>query len=598
VRGGVGHLALLSDCQTAAMVTSGGAVVWWPGARFDGASAFSRLLDPEAGHFTIAPIADAATTRHYLDGTLVLVTEHAAPTGTLRVTDALAFAPGARGHEIGLESPGVLVRVAEVVSGSVEVEISMVPRLEYGLVVPRVVRDGGRVMSIGGPERLFLADGGVLDVSESSAHGRVTLSAGDRLGFALQRVAGIVAQPPPALDPAAALEDTIEAWRSWSSAHGPSGGSFDDEVGLAVRVLQGLTYQPSGAVVAAPTTSLPEVPGGGENWDYRYGWLRDASLIARALLSATCADEGRRYFRWIARAAVSCRHTPHVQIVFGVAGERRLDEAELDHLAGFAGSRPVRVGNAAWRQRQHDVLGEVLDVALALGDELEDELDELTAGFLCELADRAAEDWREPDAGVWEIRDADRVHTTSAAMCWVALDRAVSLAPVLGEHADPERWAKARDEVRDAVLEEAWSDARGAYAGTLGGDELDASVLLLPLMGFLDAGDERMAATIRALEEHLGAHGLLRRLEGRPEEGAFLPAAFWLSACHALAGDTDRARATLGRAAACANDLGMLAEMADPATGEPLGNVPQALSHVGLITAARCLAEAEERISA
>jgi GH15 family glucan-1,4-alpha-glucosidase len=598
VAGDVGDLAFLSDCQTAAIVTRGGSVAWWPGGRFDGPSAFSSLLDPDAGHFTIAAIEPATTTWRYLEGTLVLCTEHVTRAGTLRVTDALVFEPGARGHDIGLRSPGALVRVAEVVDGTVEVDVAMVPRLEYGLVVPRVRREGGRVRTVGGPERLFLTDGGVLDVAEAKAHGRLVLSHGDRVGFALQRVAGLVASSPAALDPHTALEDTIEAWRSWSDEHRIPVDDVPAAVQRSACVLQGLTYGPSGAIVAAPTTSLPEVPGGEANWDYRYAWLRDASLIARALLAAGCADEGRRYFRWMVRAAVSCRYSEHVQIVFGAGGERRIEENELDHLTGFAGSRPVRVGNAAWRQRQHDVLGEVLDVALALGDELAGEIDDVTAGFLCELVDRAAKDWREPDAGVWEVRDRDRVHTTSAAMCWVALDRGLRLADALGDRADQAGWARARDEVRATVLDRAWNAQRGAFAGTLDGDELDTSVLLLPLVGFVDAADPRMQSTIAAIEEHLGDHGLLRRLEGRGEEGAFLPSTFWLSACHALAGATDRAREALERAAACANDLGLLAEMADPVTRRPMGNMPQALSHVGLITAARCLAEAEEEVAA
>jgi GH15 family glucan-1,4-alpha-glucosidase len=593
----VGDLAFLSDCQTAAIVTRGGSVAWWPGERFDGPSAFSALLDPDAGHFTIAPVGPATTTWRYLEGTLVLRTDHVTESGTLSVTDALVFEPGARGHDIGLRSPGALVRVAEVSAGTVEVDVAMVPRLEYGLVVPRVERRGGRVISVGGPERLFLTDGGVLDVDEAKAHGRVVLSRGDRVGFALQRVAGLVAAAPPALDPHAALEDTIEAWRSWSEHHRIPTHHVPAAVQRSVCVLQGLTYGPSGAIVAAATTSLPEVPGGTANWDYRYAWLRDASLIARALLAASCTDEGRRYFRWMVRAAVSCRHSEHVQIVFGAGGERRLDETELDHLAGFADSRPVRVGNAAWRQRQHDVLGEVLDVALALGDDLTGQIDDLTAGFLCELVDRAAKEWSEPDAGVWEVRDRDRVHTTSAAMCWVALDRGLRLADALGERADPDGWARARDEVRSAVIDRAWNAERGAFTGTLDGAELDTSVLLLPLVGFVDADDPRMRSTIGAIEDQLGDDGLLRRLEGREEEGAFVPSSFWLSACHALAGATDRAREVLECAAACANDLGLLAEMADPVTRRPMGNMPQALSHVGLITAARCLVEAEQEVA-
>ena len=586
----IGDLALLSDCRTAALVTLDGAVEWWPGGRFDGPSTFSRLLDPDAGHFTVRPAGPARSRRAYLDGTLVLETEHDTGAGTLRVTDALAFAPGARGHEIGLEAPGALVRVAEAVGGDVEVEVELVPRPEYGLAVPRLVREAGQVVTVGGPDQLSLADGGALEPDGGSARGRFTLRAGERRSFVLRRGGG---EP---LDGEAALADTIEGWRSWAAVHDGYDGPYRGAVLHATRVVQGLTYQPTGAVVAAASSSLPEVPGGDENWDYRYAWLRDASLIARALLAATCADEAQRYFHWMTRAAVSCRASEHVQIVYGVDGERMLSEQELDHLAGFGGSRPVRIGNAAWRQRQHDVLGEVLDVALALGDDLE--LDDFSAAFLCRLADRAAEQWRESDAGVWERRDGDRRHTVSAVMCWVALDRAALLADALGPHADARRWARARDEVRADVEARAWSPRRGAYAGVLDEDRLDAAVLLLPLVGFADAGEERMASTIDVIDSDLGDRGLHRRLEGRDDEGAFLPATFWLSACRALAGDVEAARAAFERAAGCANDVGLLAEMADPATGEPRGNVPQALSHVGLITAARCLAEATERAPA
>jgi GH15 family glucan-1,4-alpha-glucosidase len=549
------------------------------------------MLDPDAGHFSIHPAGSCVSRRAYLDGTLALQTDHDTGTGILRVTDALAFAPGARGHQIGHASPDALVRVVEAVDGDVEVEVEVVPRPEYGLAVPRLVREHGQIVSIGGPVRLFLVDGGILEPDGGSARGRFGLRAGERRGFVLHRRAGVDADPPAPIDADAALADTIAGWRSWSELHDQFEGSYRDAVLHSTRVLQGLTYQPTGAVVAAASCSLPELPGGSHNWDYRFAWLRDSSLIAEALLASTCADEARRYFHWMSRAAVSCRESEHVQIVFGAAGERLLAECELEHLAGFGASRPVRIGNGAWRQRQRDVLGEVLDVALALGDDLE--LDEFTAGFLCQLVDRAAEQWREPDAGIWERRDEERRHTLSAAMCWVALDRGVQLAGVLGEHADPERWARARDEVRDAVLEEGWCEARGAFVGTMGGEDVDASVLLLPRVGLLDAGDERMRSTMAVVEEVLGADGLHRRSEEKPDEGAFLPVTFWLAACQALAGEIDAARAAFARAAGSANDVGLLSEMADPRTGEPLGNTPQALSHVGLIVAANAIAHAE-----
>jgi GH15 family glucan-1,4-alpha-glucosidase len=579
-------------------VTLDGAVEWWPGSRFDGPSVFSRMLDPDAGHFSIRPAGACVSRRAYVDGTLALQTDHDTGSGTLRVTDALAFAPGARGHEIGHASPDALVRVAEAIDGDVDVEVELVPRPEYGLAVPRLVREGAQIVSVGGPVRMFLADGGALEPDGGSARARLTLREGERRGFVLRRVPGVDAGPPAPLDADATLQDTIAAWRSWSDMHEGFEGPYRDAVLHSTRVIQGLTYQPTGAVIAAASCSLPEVPGGSENWDYRFAWLRDASLIARALLAATCADEAQRYFRWIARAAVSCRESEHVQIVFGAAGERLLDERELEHLEGFAGSRPVRIGNAAFRQRQLDVLGEVLDVARALGDDLAGELDDFTAAFLCQLVDRAAEQWREPDAGMWERRDGERRHTVSAAMCWVALDRGVQLAGALGAHAEPERWARVRDGIREAVLEQAWCEARGAYVGTLGGDELDAGVLLLPLVGFLDAGDERMRRTVAAIDAGLGDRGVHRRLESRAEEGAFLPVTFWLAACHARAGDVAAARSAFERALSCANDVGLLAEMADPQTGEPRGNTPQALSHVGLIYAAQQIAQAVEAVPA
>jgi GH15 family glucan-1,4-alpha-glucosidase len=593
---GVGDLALLSDCQTAAMVSSAGSVCWWPGQRFDGPSAFSQLLDPDAGHFSITPEDGAArTTRAYLDGTLVLRTEHRTATGAVAVTDCLALDPAARGHEIGIDAPHALVRVVEGLEGEVALGVEYVPRLEYGLVVPWVRRARGLIQTEGGPERLFLSGADGLDLDDRSARGRLVVAAGQRHGFVLQRVAGPRAAAPLAIDAVGALTSTVEAWRSWSELHAAYDGPYRDEVARARLVVQGLTYQPTGAVVGAPTTSLPEVPGGDANWDYRYAWLRDGGLMARAMLDVTCSDEARRYFEWATLAAVSCRKGDDVQIVFGVAGERQLDERELGHLAGFAGSRPVRVGNAAWSQRQLDAFGELLDVADALGDDLD--LDAPTRDFLAQLVDRAARQWRQPDAGIWEERDEDRHHTLSAVMCWVALDRGLRLADRLGDAADPERWRAARDEIRETVLREAFNDERRAFTGVLGGDELDAAVLLLPLVGFVDAGDERMRSTVRALQEALGAGGLLHRVERIEDAGAFLPTTFWLAAVQAQAGDAEAARATIDRGLACANDLGLLAELGDPVTSAPLGNTPQVLSHVALVSAITRLPVAVEAAS-
>jgi GH15 family glucan-1,4-alpha-glucosidase len=351
-------------------------------------------------------------------------------------------------------------------------------------------------------------------------------------------------------------------------------------------VLQGLTYQPSGAVVAAATTSLPEELGGQLNFDYRFAWLRDLSLTIRSLWVAACPDEPGRLFDWFANAA-GHNGGELVQIMYGVEGERDLAEHELEHLPGYRDSRPVRVGNQAWKQKQLDVLGEVLDAASTLRDNL-GELEESVQGMLLTLAHRAADAWSEPDAGMWEARDAERHYTSSKVMCWVALDRAVHLASRLGPDPDVDRWVAARDEVRSAVLEQAWSEEAGAYTGAFGSDDLDASVLLLPIVGFLPATDPRMWSTIQAVERQLGSSGLVRRWTSDPN--GFLLCTFWLVECLAMAGHPQRATAVFEAATAHANDLGLLSEIADPSSGELLGNTPQAFSHVGLINAAWRLA--------
>jgi GH15 family glucan-1,4-alpha-glucosidase len=584
-----GH-ALLSDCQTAALVDDRGTVDWWPGPRFDGPSVFASLLDDEAGHWTICPAGEFTSERRYLEDTMVVQTDMRTAGGVLRVTDCLAFAPGARGHQIGRDLPHALVRVAEALEGTVTVEVRLRPRPEYGLAVPRLQAHPSGLSTVGGSERLFLSGTLTLEVEGTEAHGTTELGAGERFGLVLARRPGMHAEPPAPLDPFAALQDTVAGWRSWAERHRPQTADPAGLVGRSLLVLQALTYQPSGALVAAPTTSLPERPGEDANWDYRYAWLRDAALTARALRRSACSDEAARYFRWMTRAALTCESADNVQIVYGVEGERALHERELDHLDGFAGSRPVRIGNAAWRQVQLDVLGEVIDVACQLRDD--DEAWEPGAeAFVRSLVDRAAQEWRRPDAGIWEGREGDRHFTSSKLMCWVALDRGVRLAARLGAQDRAGAWASERDELRAAILEQAWCEERGAFAGAFGSDHLDVSVLLMPLVGFLDAGDERMVATADALEAELGEGGLLRRWTGA-QDGAFLLASYWLAEVRAQAGDVDRAEAVFARATACANDLGLLAEEADPATGAPRGNFPQGLSHMGLINAASAIEEA------
>lgn len=589
----IADYALLGDCHSAALVSRDGSVEWWCPARFDARSVFARLLDPGAGHFSIRPTERFEVAREYEPDTMVLRTTFTTASGTLRLDDALALEIGARGHDIGLRSPHVLVRMAQALSGHVETEIEFAARPEYGLVVPRLQPTPGGLRTVGGADTLHLTTDLELDLADGTARARVNLRAGERATFAVQHRDGMAQADFAAVDAAAAIEDTIAGWRSWMGQHERYDGAYAEAVSRSALVLQALTYQPSGAIVAAPTTSLPEILGGEDNWDYRFAWLRDASLTLRALWIAACPHEAARYLDWMARAVGHQRDRP-VQIMFGVQGERDLTERELDHLRGYGDSRPVRVGNAAWTQRQLDVMGEVLEAAYVMRERLE--LEPPTAAFLCDLADRAADDWGETDAGIWEGREGERHYTSSKLMCWVALDRAVKLAPQLGDGAHPVRWAAQRDELHAAILEQAYEEDSGVYAGAFGSDRLDASVLLMPIMGLVAADDERMLATIHAIDRELGVDGLVRRWSGTSaDEGAFVICSFWLANCLAAAGQLARAREVFERVVGHANDVGLLAEEIDPRDGSLLGNFPQAFSHVGLITAAWSIDQATAR---
>ena len=579
----IADLAFLSDCHTAALLDRDACVRWWCPPRFDAGSVFGSLLGPDAGHWSLQPVAAFTTQRRYEPGTLVLRTTFTTDDGVVEVLDGLAFAPGAREHEIGRESPQTLLRRVEGVQGHVELETVFAPRMEYGLTVPHARPVDGGVRTWGGPVVLTLLAPFALTTEVGGARGRFGVAAGDRVELAArftQARADTDAGPRPDLD------DTVAAWRSWTALHGEYRGAHAEAVQRSAIVLQGLTFQPTGAIVAAATTSLPEEPGGELNFDYRFAWLRDLSLTVRALWISTCAEEATRLFGWIADAAGHLGDAP-VQIVYRVEGERVMAEQTLEHLPGWRGSTPVRVGNGAWPQKQLDVYGEVVDAAFQLRDRLD--FDPPTRGLVVGLADRAATQWEEPDSGLWEARDAERHYLSSKVLCWVAVDRAITMADALGAQERVADWTAARDAIRAAVLDRGWSQERGAYAGALDSDELDASVLALPLVGFLPADDERMRATIEAIERELGDTGQVRRWADEPY--GFVICSFWLSECLVLLGEHDRAQEWFARAAGTANDLGLMAEEFDPAAGAMIGNVPQAFSHVGLINAAHRLAE-------
>jgi GH15 family glucan-1,4-alpha-glucosidase len=596
--------ALISDCHSAALITRAGSVDWlcWP--RFDSPSTFGRLLDDNGGHFSIRPTEDGDFDRRYLEGTMVLETTFTTATGTVKIVDALAVGRNERGHELGADSPHVLLRKVSCTEGRAEVEVEYSPRPEYGLIFPLLTEIKGGLSTRGGAEVLVLSCPITLEIDGAKGKGKVSMTEGDSVGFALAH--GRSWEKPPSVwderEIDRRLEDTVAAWRSWSDLHQAYEGPWREFVHTSGRVLQALTYQPTGAICAAATTSLPEEEGGERNWDYRYAWVRDASLTLEALWVAACPDEADQFFSYLAGASASqVRRGLDLQIMFGIGGERDLSERILPHLSGWRNSSPVRVGNGAWNQRQIDVYGELLNAAYRLSDQWE-ELDAVTRSFLVDVADAAAARWEETDQGLWEQRGDPQHFLYSKLMCWVALDRAIYLADRLDAGHRIDDWKKTRALIEEAIHQRGWSESAQAFTQAFGSDELDASNLMMPIMGFIAADDPRMLATIRATEERLtDDHGLVYRykahdgLEG--EEGTFLLCTFWLAQAQALAGEIERAKETFERTIAFANDLGLLAEEVDPVSRELLGNFPQAFSHIGLVNAAWAIAQAEKGLS-
>jgi len=586
----IANYALLGDCQGAALVARDGSVDWWCPARFDAPSVFTRLLDPNAGHWSIRPRGEWTVSRRYIEGSMVLQTEFTTDKGVLLLTDALALGAMERGHQIGHASPHLLVRRVEAVRGEVEVDLELVARLEYGLVVAQLTSTPLGVELGGGADRLTLSGDRPLAIEQNHVTARFVLREGDSAVFTMQHRRAVDPVIAP-LDGRAAIDDTVAGWQSWTGMHKGYQGPYREQVMRAALVLQALTYQPTGAVIAAATTSLPEKVGGSANWDYRFGWLRDGSFTLKALWIAACPDEGQRFFDWIAASAGPVGEG-NVPIMFGAGGEHDLTEHQLDHLAGYASSRPVRIGNDAWTQKQLDVLGEVLECAWVLRDQL-DELAPPTAAFLRSLADRAAATWREPDAGIWEGREGDRNYLTSKVMCWVALDRAIRLADRLGEKTDVTRWQAAREEIRTAILDRGWNEKVQAFTGAFDSDHLDAGVLLLPIVGFLPGDDARVVATLDAIERDLTQDALVQRWTGSGDEGAFAICSYWLAEARARAGQVERAKEIFETVTGYANDVGLLSEEIDLRDKTLIGNFPQALSHIGLVNAAWAIAQAE-----
>jgi len=591
----IGDYAVIGDCHSAALVSRQGSIDWCCMPRLDAASVFGRLLDwDHGGHYVICPVDDYETSRSYLEGTLVLETVFRAASGEARVLDCFTMREGGRD-----QPHHQLLRVVEGVRGTVDLELGFAPRFDYGGVKPWL-RQGakGVFTSVGGNDGLVCTSDVDLEPIDSHDLGACfTVRPGQRVRISLQslRPEQLDGFPQPVgpeeLD--GRLDETVAWWTTWTNQISFDGPDAPGVHASAV-VLKALTNAPTGAIAAAVTTSLPEVPGGERNWDYRYSWIRDSNFTVRALADIGCVAEAAAFRRFIERSAAG--NSESLQIMYGIGGERRLTEIELD-LDGYRGSRPVRVGNEAAGQTQLDVYGEILDLAWRWhrrGHSVDDDY----WRFLSSLVDAAAEAWMHPDNGMWEWRGEPRHFVQSKAMCWVAVDRGLRLAEECLRSAPKRRWESARREIRAHIEKHGYHRRERIFVRAYDSDELDASLLLLPVFGFVDWSDERMVRTTDAIRERLDDNGLIRRYtddDGLPgREGAFLACSFWLVECLAHQGRVQEARAAFDRAVSTSNDLGLFSEEFDTGAGEMLGNFPQGLTHLSHIAAAAALRAADQ----
>jgi GH15 family glucan-1,4-alpha-glucosidase len=577
--------AMIGDCQTAALVSRDGSIDWLCLPRFDSGACFAALLgSPENGRWRIRPEGDVrALRRRYRGDTLVLETEFETESGTVALIDCMPIR----------EDTPYLVRVVEGRKGTVPMRMDLAIRFDYGSTIPWVRRErGGLHWAIAGPDMLRVRSDVELQGENMHSAAEFRVSEGQRLHFDLTWFPSH--QPtPPEIDVPDAVKETEAWWQAWSDRC-TYRGEYREAVLRSLITLKALTYMPTGGVAAAPTTSLPEKIGGVRNWDYRYGWLRDSTFTLYALLMHGYQEEARAWRQWLVRAVAG--EPSKLQIMYGLAGERRLREYALDWLPGYACSKPVRVGNAASGQFQLDVYGEVMDtlhLARRTGLEWEQHAWDLQLHVLEFLEDA----WKRPDEGIWEVRGPRRHFTHSKVMAWVAFDRAIKDAEASDLPGPVDRWKAARAAIHEQVLEQGYNGDLGAFVQYYGSDELDASLLMIPLVGFLPADDPRMRGTVRAIEAGLVRDGFVNRYDTASRvdalpagEGAFLPCTFWLVDNYALQGRTDAAHALFRRLLGIANDVGLLAEEYDPHEQRLLGNFPQAFSHIALITSAGNLA--------
>jgi GH15 family glucan-1,4-alpha-glucosidase len=577
------NYALIGDCHTAALVGSDGSIDWLCLPRFDSDACFAALLGgPEHGRWLLAPAAQPRRMRRsYRGDSLVLETEFDTDEGSVRVIDFMPLS----------DERWDIVRIVEGLTGRVNLRMELIVRFDYGSIVPWVRRSGEILLLTAGPDTLELAASVAVEGENMKSVANFVVSAGERESFVLNyRPSHTGTQS--VIDAEKALAKTGELWREWSGRC-TYRGRWRDAVVRSLITLKALTYKPTGGLIAAPTTSLPERAGGVRNWDYRYCWLRDATFALNALLLAGYEDEAAAWREWLLRAVAGS--PDDLQVLYGVTGVRRLDEYEVAWLPGYEKSAPVRVGNAAAKQCQLDVYGEVMDtlhLARMAGLPPEPEAWQVQVALLKFLESH----WKSPDEGMWEVRGPRRHFTHSKVMAWVAFDRAIKDAERDALEGPIERWRQIRDAIHAQVCEKGFDSRRNSFVQSFESPHLDASLLLIPQVGFLSAEDPRVAGTIAAIERDLTVEGLVMRystatnIDALPAgEGAFLPCSFWLADCYVLTGRRREAEALFERLLSLSNDLGLFAEEYDPRAKRMLGNFPQALTHMALVNTARLL---------